>query len=168
MLRMGFIEDVERILQSVPASRQVALFSATMPKAISAISQSYLNDPVEISVKTKTSTATNIAQRYVQVRGPHKLDALTRILEVETFDAMLVFVRTKQLTEELSEKLQARGFNAAAINGDVNQAQRDIADEVDEAAEIGGVKVATRIHFGEDVAEAVVVPFHRVHRRIDD
>lgn len=125
MLRMGFIEDVERILQSVPASRQVALFSATMPKAISAISQSYLNDPVEISVKTKTSTATNIAQRYVQVRGPHKLDALTRILEVETFDAMLVFVRTKQLTEELSEKLQARGFNAAAINGDVNQAQRE-------------------------------------------
>ena len=125
MLRMGFIDDVERILRSVPEQRQVALFSATMPTAIRSISQSYLNEPVEISVKTSTSTATNITQRYVPVRGPHKMDALTRILEVEQFDAMLVFVRTKQLTEELAEKLQARGFNAAAINGDVAQAQRE-------------------------------------------
>ncbi|RKT85883.1 ATP-dependent RNA helicase DeaD [Saccharopolyspora antimicrobica] len=125
MLRMGFIEDVERILQAVPESRQVALFSATMPGAIRKISQSYLNDPAEISVKTKTSTGTNIAQRYVPVRGSNKLDAMTRILEVESFDAMIVFVRTKQLTEELAEKLQARGFNAAAINGDIAQAQRE-------------------------------------------
>ncbi|GAA4619469.1 DEAD/DEAH box helicase [Saccharopolyspora hordei] len=125
MLRMGFIEDVERILQAVPASRQVALFSATMPGAIRGISQNYLNDPVEISVKTKTSTATNINQRYVPVRGAGKLDALTRILEVEPFDGMIVFVRTKQLTEELAEKLQARGFSAAAINGDIAQAQRE-------------------------------------------
>jgi ATP-dependent RNA helicase DeaD len=103
----------------------VALFSATMPNAIRKITQSYLRDPVEISVKASTRTATNISQRYVPVRGPHKMDALTRILEVEPFDAMLVFVRTKQLTEELAEKLQARGFNAAAINGDVAQAQRE-------------------------------------------
>ncbi|MEU5848102.1 DEAD/DEAH box helicase [Saccharopolyspora shandongensis] len=125
MLRMGFIEDVEKILQSVPASRQVALFSATMPGAIRKISQNYLNEPVEVSVKTKTSTATNINQRHVPVRAASKLDALTRILEVESFDAMIVFVRTKQLTEELAEKLQARGFSAAAINGDIAQAQRE-------------------------------------------
>jgi ATP-dependent RNA helicase DeaD len=125
MLRMGFIEDVEKILQSVPDSRQVALFSATMPNAIRSISQSYLREPVEISVKTKTTTATNINQRYIPVRGVHKLDALTRILEVEPFDAMIAFVRTKQLTEELAEKLQARGFSAAAINGDIPQAQRE-------------------------------------------
>ncbi|WP_295140970.1 DEAD/DEAH box helicase, partial [Saccharopolyspora sp.] len=125
MLRMGFIEDVERILQSVPQQRQVALFSATMPGAIRKISQSYLREPVEISVKTSTSTATNISQRYVPVRGPQKMDALTRILEVEKFDAMIVFARTKQLTEELAEKLQTAGFNAAAINGDVPQAQRE-------------------------------------------
>ncbi|KAA5832573.1 DEAD/DEAH box helicase [Saccharopolyspora hirsuta] len=125
MLRMGFIEDVERILQAVPDSRQVALFSATMPGAIRKISQNYLNEPAEISVKTKTSTATNINQRYVPVRGANKLDAVTRILEVEPFDAMIVFVRTKQLTEELAEKLQARGFSAAAINGDIAQAQRE-------------------------------------------
>ncbi len=125
MLRMGFIEDVERILRSVPEKRQVALFSATMPNAIRKISQSYLNNPAEISVKNKTATATNINQRYWPVRGVHKLDALTRILEVETFDAMIVFVRTKQLTEELTEKLRARGFSAAAINGDIAQAQRE-------------------------------------------
>ncbi|GAA2356970.1 DEAD/DEAH box helicase [Saccharopolyspora halophila] len=125
MLRMGFIEDVEKILQSVPSSRQVALFSATMPQGIRKITQNYLNNPAEISVKTKTSTATNIHQRYVPVRGGNKMDALTRILEVEPFDAMIVFVRTKQLTEELAEKLKARGLAAAAINGDIAQAQRE-------------------------------------------
>ncbi|MFC7340813.1 DEAD/DEAH box helicase [Saccharopolyspora griseoalba] len=125
MLRMGFIEDVEKILQSVPSQRQVALFSATMPQGIRKITQNYLNDPAEISVKTKTSTGTNIHQRYVPVRGGNKTDALTRILEVEPFDAMIVFVRTKQLTEELADKLKYRGFSAAAINGDIAQAQRE-------------------------------------------
>ncbi|GAA4855802.1 DEAD/DEAH box helicase [Saccharopolyspora cebuensis] len=125
MLRMGFVEDVETILQSVPETRQVALFSATMPAAVRKISQSYLHDPVEISVKTKTSTATNINQRYVPVRGSDKLDALTRILEVEPYDAMIVFVRTKQLTEEIAEKLQGRGLSAAAINGDIPQPVRE-------------------------------------------
>lgn len=125
MLRMGFIEDVERILQSVPDRRQVALFSATMPPAIRSISQSYLRAPVEIAVQARTTAATNINQRYVPVRGVNKLDALTRILEVEPFDSMIVFVRTKQITEELAEKLQARGFSAGAINGDIAQAQRE-------------------------------------------
>lgn len=125
MLRMGFVEDVEKILQQVPERRQVALFSATMPAAVRSITQSYLDSPVEIAVRTETTTATNINQRYWPVRGVHKLDALTRILEVEPFDAMIAFVRTKQLTEELAEKLQARGFSAAAINGDIPQTQRE-------------------------------------------
>ncbi|MFI6868690.1 DEAD/DEAH box helicase [Nocardia sp. NPDC050406] len=125
MLKMGFQDDVERILRDTPAEKQVALFSATMPTAIRKISKQYLKDPVEITVKTKTSTNTNISQRYVQVSYQRKLDALTRILEVETFEAMIIFVRTKQATEELAEKLRARGYSAAAINGDIVQAQRE-------------------------------------------
>lgn len=125
MLKMGFQEDVERILKDTPAGKQVALFSATMPAAIRKISKQYLNDPVEITVKSKTSTATNITQRWVQVSHQRKLDALTRILEVESFEAMIIFVRTKQATEELAEKLRARGFSAAAINGDIAQNQRE-------------------------------------------
>ncbi|WP_280499525.1 DEAD/DEAH box helicase [Nocardia cyriacigeorgica] len=125
MLKMGFQEDVERILADTPADKQVALFSATMPAAIRKISKQYLNDPVEITVKAKTSTNVNITQRWVQVSHQRKLDALTRILEVESFEAMIIFVRTKQATEELAEKLRARGFSAAAINGDIAQAQRE-------------------------------------------
>ncbi|WP_280232630.1 DEAD/DEAH box helicase [Nocardia cyriacigeorgica] len=125
MLKMGFQEDVERILADTPSDKQVALFSATMPAAIRKISKQYLHDPVEITVKAKTSTNTNITQRWVQVSHQRKLDALTRILEVESFEAMIIFVRTKQATEELAEKLRARGFSAAAINGDIAQAQRE-------------------------------------------
>ncbi|MDV8035882.1 DEAD/DEAH box helicase [Rhodococcus sp. IEGM 1414] len=125
MLKMGFQEDVERILSETPEYKQVALFSATMPAAIRKISKQYLHDPVEITVKTKTSTAPNITQRYVQVAHQRKLEALTRIFEVEEFEAMIMFVRTKQATEELAEKLRARGFSAAAINGDIVQAQRE-------------------------------------------
>jgi ATP-dependent RNA helicase DeaD len=125
MLRMGFIDDVETILKKTPPKRQVALFSATMPAPIRRIAQTYQNDPVEITIKTKTSTAPNIRQRYWMVSGLHKLDALTRILEAEPFDAMIVFARTKQQTDELAEKLQARGLSAAAINGDIQQAQRE-------------------------------------------
>ncbi|HHW4674637.1 MAG TPA: DEAD/DEAH box helicase, partial [Xylella fastidiosa subsp. pauca] len=125
MLRMGFIEDVEEVLRKLPASRQVALFSATMPPQIRRIAQTYLQDPIEVTIATKTTTAANIRQRYWWVSGLHKLDALTRILEVETFDAMIIFVRTKAATEELAEKLQARGLTAAAINGDMQQAQRE-------------------------------------------
>ncbi|AZG43927.1 DEAD/DEAH box helicase [Gordonia insulae] len=125
MLTMGFAEDVERILAETPDSKQVALFSATMPSAIRRLAQRYLHDPQEITVKSKTATAQNITQRYLQVSHQRKLDALTRFLEVETFDAMIVFVRTKSGTEELAEKLRSRGFSAVAINGDMVQAQRE-------------------------------------------
>ena len=125
MLRMGFIDDVETVLKKVPESRQVALFSATMPSQIRRIAQTYLRDPAEVTITAKTTTATNIRQRFWFVSGMHKLDALTRILEAEPYDAMLVFARTKLATDELAEKLQARGLAAAAINGDVQQAQRE-------------------------------------------
>jgi len=125
MLAMGFAEDVERILSETPEYKQVALFSATMPPAIRKITTKYLHDPFEVTTKAKTATAENISQRYIQVAGPRKMDALTRILEVEPFEAMIVFVRTKQATEEVAEKLRARGFSAAAINGDIPQAQRE-------------------------------------------
>jgi ATP-dependent RNA helicase DeaD len=125
MLQMGFAEDVERILADTPEYKQVALFSATMPPAIKKITAKYLHDPVEVTVKSKTQTAENITQRYFQVSYPRKMDALTRLLEVEQGDAMIVFVRTKQATEEVAEKLRARGFAAAAINGDIPQAVRE-------------------------------------------
>ncbi|MFT4043128.1 MAG: DEAD/DEAH box helicase [Gordonia sp. (in: high G+C Gram-positive bacteria)] len=125
MLTMGFAEDVERILAETPDEKQVALFSATMPSAIRRLAQRYLHNPEEITVKAKTATAQNITQRYLQVSHQRKLDALTRFLEVETFDAMIVFVRTKSVTEELAEKLRSRGFSAVAINGDMAQAQRE-------------------------------------------
>jgi ATP-dependent RNA helicase DeaD len=125
MLRMGFIDDVETVLKKVPEMRQVALFSATMPSQIRRIAQTYLRDPAEVTIAAKTTTATNIRQRFWFVSGLHKLDALTRILEAEPYDAMLVFARTKLGTDELAEKLQARGLAAAAINGDVQQAQRE-------------------------------------------
>lgn len=125
MLRMGFIDDVESILQKTPASRQTTLFSATMPAAVKRIAKTYLRDPAEITVAAKTGTADNIRQRYWLVSGMHKLDALTRILEVEPFDGLIIFARTKLGTEELAGKLLARGFAAAAINGDIQQQQRE-------------------------------------------
>jgi ATP-dependent RNA helicase DeaD len=125
MLQMGFAEDVERILADTPEYKQVALFSATMPPAIRKITANYLHDPVQVTIKAKTTTAENISQRYIQVAGSRKMDALTRVLEVEPFEAMIVFVRTKQATEEVAERLRARGFSAAAINGDIPQAQRE-------------------------------------------
>ncbi|WP_136244843.1 DEAD/DEAH box helicase [Mycobacterium intracellulare] len=125
MLTMGFAEEVDRILSETPEYKQVALFSATMPPAIRKLTTKYLHDPLEVSTKAKTATAENISQRYIQVAGPRKMDALTRVLEVEPFEAMIVFVRTKQATEEVAEKLRARGFSAAAINGDIPQGQRE-------------------------------------------
>ena len=125
MLNMGFAEDVERILAETPEYKQVALFSATMPPAIRKLTSKYLHDPVEVTVKAKTQTAENISQHYIQVAGPRKMEALTRVLEVEPFEAMIVFVRTKQATEEVAERLKARGFSAAAINGDIPQAVRE-------------------------------------------
>ncbi|OBK41820.1 cold-shock protein [Mycobacterium sp. 1165196.3] len=125
MLTMGFAEEVDRILSETPEYKQVALFSATMPPAIRKITTRYLHDPLEVSTKAKTATAENISQRYIQVAGPRKMDALTRVLEVEPFEAMIIFVRTKQATEEVAERLRARGFSAAAINGDIPQGQRE-------------------------------------------
>ncbi|WP_374459837.1 DEAD/DEAH box helicase [Microbacterium sp.] len=125
MLKMGFAEDVEQILAQTPEEKQVALFSATMPAQIRRLAQQYLRDPEEITVKSKTATNTNITQRYLVVSYAQKVDALTRILEVENFDGMIVFVRTKNETETLAEKLRARGYSAAAINGDVPQVQRE-------------------------------------------
>ncbi|GAB3191087.1 DEAD/DEAH box helicase [Nesterenkonia suensis] len=125
MLRMGFAEEVDQILEQTPADKQTALFSATMPRAIRRISADYLNDPVEVSVKSTTSTSSTIRQRYVQVRHSSKLEALTRIMETEAHDAAIVFVRTRSATEEVANRLSARGFRATAINGDIPQKLRE-------------------------------------------
>ena len=125
MLRMGFIEDVEWILSHVPSERQIALFSATMPKPIHKIAKTYLNNPAEVKIQVKTTTADTIDQKYWVVRGIHKLDALTRMLEGMEYDGIIIFVRTKSATMELADKLQARGYSAAAINGDMSQGSRE-------------------------------------------
>ena len=125
MLRMGFIDDVEWILEKTPPNRQIALFSATMPQQIRSIAKRYLKDPEQIIIKVKTTTADTIRQRFWPVSGMHKLEALTRILEVESFEAMLIFVRTKTATVELSAKLEARGYASNALNGDIKQNQRE-------------------------------------------
>jgi ATP-dependent RNA helicase DeaD len=125
MLRMGFIDDVEWILEQTPKQRQMALFSATMPREIQRIARRHLHHPQEIAIKARTATAATIRQRYWLVSGLHKLDALTRILEVEPFDALLMFVRTRTATTELAERLEARGYAAAALNGDMPQKSRE-------------------------------------------
>jgi ATP-dependent RNA helicase DeaD len=125
MLQMGFVADIEWILEQTPPDRQVALFSATLPSPIRRIAQRHLREPVEVTIASKTSTATNTRQRYWVVSGVHKLDALTRILEAETFDGMLIFTRTKVSTVELAERLEARGFATAALNGDMQQKERE-------------------------------------------
>ncbi len=126
MLRMGFIDDVEWVLEQTPDKIQIALFSATMPQQIRRIATKYLNNPEQITIKVKTATAETIRQRFIIVNGMHnKLEALTRILEAETFEAMIIFVRTKTATVELAEKLEARGYSSAAINGDIAQNQRE-------------------------------------------
>lgn len=125
MLKMGFIDDVKWVMEKLPKERQIALFSATMPDVIRRVAEKFLNSPKVVKIKTKTATAQTISQRYWLVGGVHKLDALTRILEVESFDALLIFVRTKTATSDLAEKLSARGFTAEAINGDIAQNQRE-------------------------------------------
>lgn len=125
MLRMGFIDDVEWVLTQTPPERQVALFSATMPDAIRRIALKHLNEPEQVTIESKTVTNESIRQRVWMMAGVHKLDALTRILEVEDFDAIIIFVRTRLATAELADKLAARGYASAALNGDVPQAQRE-------------------------------------------
>lgn len=125
MLRMGFIEDVETMMAATPKSKQTALFSATMPGAIKRIGNSYMNDPEFVKIEGKTATVENIDQRYWFVRGNTKMEALTRILETETYDGVIIFSRTKTMTVEIAEKLEARGYSAAAINGDMTQQNRE-------------------------------------------
>ena len=125
MLRMGFIDDVEWVLEQTPPTRQIALFSATMPSVIRQVANRHLTDPKEIKIVTKTSTATTITQKYWPVSGLHKLDALTRILEMNEHDGMIIFVRTKAATVELAEKLTARGHACEALNGDISQNLRE-------------------------------------------
>ncbi len=130
MLQMGFLDEVEHIFGLLPADRQVALFSATMPTAIRAVSRKHMNAPEEVSIKGKTTTVANTRQRYVVLPDRLKADALARILQVEDFDAALVFVRTRQNTTDVSEALNRRGFASVAISGDLSQIQREktIAD----------------------------------------
>ncbi len=125
MLRMGFIDDVETILKETPATRQTILFSATMPSAIKRITKKYQNDPVDIKVKTKTATVSTITQYYWSGKTSYKLDALTRLLEAEEFGGIIIFVRTKNMTTELAEKLSARGYAAVPLNGDIQQSMRE-------------------------------------------
>jgi ATP-dependent RNA helicase DeaD len=125
MLQMGFVDDIEWILEQTPPDRQIALFSATMPAAMKRIAQKHLRAPEEITIQNRVGTTPKIRQRYWLVSGMHKLDALTRVLEVIRFDAMLIFVRTKLETTDLADRLEARGFSAAALNGDIPQQQRE-------------------------------------------
>ncbi|HCG77607.1 MULTISPECIES: DEAD/DEAH box helicase [unclassified Thalassolituus] len=129
MLRMGFIDDVNWILEQAPAKRQVALFSATMPKEIQRVAETHLNEPVQVKIESKTTTNDRIRQRYWFVGGVHKNDALLRIAETEDFDAMMIFVRTKQATEEVADFMAANGFRCAPLNGDIPQQQRERAVE---------------------------------------
>lgn len=125
MLRMGFIDDVKWVLENSPSDRQIALFSATMPAQIKTVAAEHLTDPAEVRIKAKTATATTITQKYLRLSGHQKLDGLTRILEMQAFDAMLIFVRTKSATVELAEKLSARGYACEALNGDISQQLRE-------------------------------------------
>jgi ATP-dependent RNA helicase DeaD len=129
MLRMGFIDDVEEILQHTPSGKQLALFSATMPPSIRKIVARHTREPVEIHIKSETATVATVTQTFWQVSSVNKLDALTRILETEDFDAMVIFVRTKVATTELAERLEARGFSSAPLNGDMNQGTRELTIE---------------------------------------
>ncbi len=144
MLRMGFIEDIEWILEHTPATRQTALFSATLPEPIKRVAERHLRAPREIRIKARTSTVEAVRQRYWQVAGMHKLDALTRMLEVEKVDAAIVFVRTKTASIELAEKLEARGFGAAPLNGDMGQPEREKTVEQLKSGEID-VLIATDV-----------------------
>lgn len=125
MLRMGFIEDVETIMAAIPEGHQTALFSATMPEAIRRITRRFMHDPQEIRIQSNVTTRPDISQSYWTVQGLRKNDALTRFLEVEDFDAAIIFVRTKNATLEVAEALERSGYNSAALNGDMNQTLRE-------------------------------------------
>ena len=125
MLSMGFIEDIEWILEQTPKDRQTALFSATMPKPIRKLADKHLNEPVEITIEVKRENSPNIRQRFLNLRPHEKKDILARILEIEPFGAVLIFARTKNATTEIAENLMARGYAAEALNGDMPQKLRE-------------------------------------------
>lgn len=157
MLRMGFIDDVERIMRDTPEDRQTALFSATMPPAIRKLTSSYMSDPVEVKIAAKTQTVSNIEQRYWRVGGLNKFEALARILEVQTEGASIIFSRTKSGTAELAEKLEARGFRAAALNGDMNQHLRERTVERLKSGQIDVVVATDVAARGLDVERITLV-----------
>ena len=144
MLQMGFVDDIEWILEQTPPKRQIALFSATLPPPMKRIAHKHMHEPEEITIQNRVGTTPKIRQRYWLVSGMHKLDALTRVLEVTRFDAVLVFVRTKVATTEIADALEARGFNAAALNGDIPQQQRERTIERLKASQVD-IVVATDV-----------------------
>jgi ATP-dependent RNA helicase DeaD len=125
MLSMGFIDDIEWILEHTPKERQTALFSATMPKPIRKLAEKHLRDPEQVTIKVKAENSPNIRQRFIKVRQHEKRDMLTRLLEIEKFEAMLIFARTKNATMEIAEKLQGKGYPAEPLNGDMPQTLRE-------------------------------------------
>jgi ATP-dependent RNA helicase DeaD len=125
MLRMGFIDDVEWILEQLPKERQVVLFSATMPPEIRRLSKRYLNDPAEVTIKTKDQDGKLIRQRAITVPMSHKLEALQRVLDACGGEGVIIFARTKVITLTVAETLEAAGHQVAVLNGDVPQNQRE-------------------------------------------
>lgn len=125
MLSMGFIDDIEWILEHTPKERQTALFSATMPKPIRKLAEKHMREPVEITIKVKAENSPNIQQRFVRVRQHEKHEMLLRLLEIEKFESMLIFARTKNATMEIAERLQGKGYPAEPLNGDMPQTLRE-------------------------------------------
>ncbi|AZZ44912.1 ATP-dependent RNA helicase [Pseudomonadaceae bacterium SI-3] len=125
MLKLGFMDDLEVIFEAMPEGRQTVLFSATLPHSIRAIAEKHLREPQHIKVATKTQTVARIEQAHLMVHADQKIAAVLRLLEVEDFDALIAFVRTKQATLDLAAALEAKGYKAAALNGDIAQNQRE-------------------------------------------
>ena len=125
MLRMGFIDDVEWVLEQLPAQRQVVLFSATMPAEIRRISRNYLNAPAEATIRQRAADGTKIRQRFLTVSASQKLEALERVLEAERSEGVIIFARTKLITLTVAESLEQHGYEVAVLNGDIPQAQRE-------------------------------------------
>ena len=125
MLKLGFMDDLEVIFDAIPASRQTVLFSATLPSSIRSIAERHLREPKHVKIQSKTQTVTAIEQAHLMVHADQKIPAVLRLLEVEEFDALIAFVRTKQATLDLAAALEAKGYKAAALNGDIAQNQRE-------------------------------------------
>nr|WP_100548882.1 MULTISPECIES: DEAD/DEAH box helicase [unclassified Pseudomonas] len=125
MLKLGFMDDLEVIFEAMPESRQSVLFSATLPHSIRAIAEKHLREPQHIKIAAKTQTVSRIEQAHLMIHADQKTNAVLRLLEVEDFDALIAFVRTKQATLDLASALEAKGYKAAALNGDIAQNQRE-------------------------------------------